>query len=213
MLIDKSCYDKRYNAKWMETRLESHSCFQVWRQNWPNQLPSNIYITYVVENIRASCAQSITRPSWKIPSLNKLSVWYRKNRYTELASALLLDDIQKSVDCRELVETVFIDLSKVLDTIGHEILLSKLPSYGIRNTELTLFTDYLFSRKQLVNFEKYSLKKESVLCGVPQGSILGPLLFMIRFNDFYTCLRHAKTIKFADATMASLGFISPPLKF
>ena len=77
---------------------------------------------------------------------------------------LLLDDIQKCVDCRELVGTVFIDLSKVFDTIGHEILLSQLPSYGIRNTELTWFTDYLFSRKQLVNFEKYSLKKESVLC-------------------------------------------------
>ena len=46
---------------------------------------------------------------------------------------LLLDDIQKSVDCRELVGTVFIDLSKVFDTIGHEILLSQLPSYGIRN--------------------------------------------------------------------------------
>ena len=124
---------------------------------------------------------------------------------------LLLDDIQKSVDCRELVGTVFIDLSKVFDTIGHEILLSQLPSYGIRNTELTWFTDYLFSRKQLVNFEKYSLKKESVLCGVPQVSILGPLLF-ICFNDFHTCLRHAKTIKFA-VTMASLGLISPPLKF
>ena len=93
----------------------------------------------------------------------------RKNRSTKLASTLLLDDIQKSVDCGELVGAVFIDLSKAFDTIGHEILLSKLPSYGIRNTELTWFTDYLFSRKQLVNFDKCSLKKESVLCGVPQG--------------------------------------------
>ena len=126
---------------------------------------------------------------------------YRKNRSTELASTLLLDDIRKSVDWGELVGAVFIDLSKAFDTIGHEILLSKLPSYGIRNTELTWFTDYLFSRKQLVNFDKCSSKKESVLCGVPQGSILGPLLFMICFNDFHTCLRHAKTIKFADDTV------------
>ena len=133
---------------------------------------------------------------------------YCKNRSTKLASILLLADIRKSVDCRELVG-VFTDLSKSFSTIGHEILLSKLPSYGIRNTELTWFTDYLFSRKQLVNFDKCSSKKESVLCGVPQGSILGPLLFMICFNDFHTCLRHAKTIKFA-VTMASLGLISPP---
>ena len=126
---------------------------------------------------------------------------YRKNRSTKLASTLLLDDIRKSVDCGELAGEAFIDLSKAFDTIGHEILLSKLPSYGIRNTELTWFTDYLFSRKQLVNFDKCSSKKESVLCGVPQGSILGPLLFMICFNDFHTCLRHAKTIKFADDTV------------
>ena len=126
---------------------------------------------------------------------------YRKDRSTELASTLLLDDIRKSVDCGELVGADFIDLPKEFDTTGHEILLPKLPSYGIRNTELTWFTDYLFSRKQLVNFDKCSSKKESVLCGVPQGSILGPLLFMICFNDFHTCLRHAKTIKFADDTV------------
>ena len=126
---------------------------------------------------------------------------YRKNRSTEPASALLLDDIRKNADCGELVGAVFKDLSKAFNTIGHEILLSKLPSYGIRNTEQTWFTDYLFSRKQLVNFDKCSSKKESVLCGVPQGSIRGPLLFMICFNDFHTCLRHAKTIKFADDTV------------
>ena len=80
----------------------------------------------------------------------------------------------------ELVGAVFINLSKTFHTIGHEILLSKLPSHVIRNTELTWFTDYLFSRKQLVNFDKCSSKKESVLCGVPQGSILGPLLFMFQ---------------------------------
>ena len=71
---------------------------------------------------------------------------YRKNRSTEFASTLLLDDIRKSVDRGELVGAVFIDLSKAFDNIGHEILLSKLPSYGIRNTELTRFTDYLFSK-------------------------------------------------------------------
>ena len=72
---------------------------------------------------------------------------YRKNRSTKLASTLLLDDVQKSVDRGELVGAVFINLSKAFDTNEHEILLSKLLSYGIRNTELKWFTDYLFSRK------------------------------------------------------------------
>ena len=72
---------------------------------------------------------------------------YCKNRSTELASKTLLDDIRKSVDRRELVGAVFLDLSKAFVSSGHEILLSKLPLYGIRNTELTWLTDYLFSRK------------------------------------------------------------------
>ena len=76
---------------------------------------------------------------------------YRKNRSTELASTSLLDDIRKSVDCGKLGGAVFLELSKAFDTIWHEILLSKLPSYGIRKT---WFTDYLFSRKQLVNFDR-----------------------------------------------------------
>ena len=100
-----------------------------------------------------------------------------------------------------MVGAVFIDLSKAFDTIGHEILLSKLPSYDMHNTELTWFTHYLFSRKKLVNFDKSSSKKESVLCGVPPGSILGSLWFMICFNNFHTCFRHAKTIKSADDTV------------
>ena len=71
------------------------------------------------------------------------------------------------------------------------ILLSKLPLYEIRKT---WFTDYLFSRKQLFNFDTCSSKKKSLLCGIPQGSVLCPWLFLICFNDFHT-------IKFADDTV------------
>ena len=95
-----------------------------------------------------SCAQSIIRPPRKIQSPNKLSVWLRKNRSTKLASTLLLDDIQKSVDCRELVGAVFVDLFKVFNTIGNEILLSKLPLYGIHNTIILNYHGLLITCSQ-----------------------------------------------------------------
>ena len=106
---------------------------------------------------------------------------YRKNRSTELATSLLLDDIRKKVDQGYMVGAIFIDLSKAFDTIGHGILLSKLPSYGIENTELAWFTDYLFGRRQFVSYDNEVSAGNPVTCGVPQGSILGPLLV---FNKF-----------------------------
>ena len=121
-----------------------------------------ISILPILSKILASCAQSITRPSRKIPSSNKLSVWLSQEQIHRACLNIITGRHPK--ECRLWRIIDFIDLSKAFDTIGHEILLSKLPSYGIRNTELTWFTDYLFSRKQLVNFGKCSSEKESVLC-------------------------------------------------
>ena len=113
--------------------------------------------------------------------LSESQYGYRGNRSTELAAALLLDNIRKNVDKGNMIGAVFVDLSKAFATIGHAILLQKLESYGINNVELDWFTE-----------------KNPVTCGVPQGSILGPLLFLISFNDFSECLVHSKVIKFAD---------------
>ena len=126
---------------------------------------------------------------------------YRSNKSTELAAALLLDDISKNVDKENMVGAVFVDLSKAFDTIGYAILLEKLQSYGIENVELEWFTDYLFYRQQVVSYDKELSHKHPVTCEVPQGSILGPLLFLISFNDFSECLVHSKVIKFADDTV------------
>ena len=126
---------------------------------------------------------------------------YRPGRSTQLAATLFLDNIRKEVDRNKLVGAVFIDLSKAFDTLGHSSLLSKLPAYGIQEQELNWMTDYLFQRRQNVSLEGQLSIEQTVTCGVPQGSILGPLLFLIYFNDFQDNLKHSKVIEFADDTV------------
>ena len=105
------------------------------------------------------------------------------------------------MDRGELVGSVFIDLTKAFDTVGHSILLGKLPEYGINDTELNWLTHYLFNRTQQVVVNSVHSETNYITCGVPQGSILGPLLFLIHFNDFEDALTKCKVIMFADDTV------------
>ena len=126
---------------------------------------------------------------------------YRKYRSTELASIHLTDDIRKSVDKGELVGALFVDLSKAFDTLSHAIMSKKLQSYGIRGIALQWFTSYLFDRKQFCEVDGVRSSRESIVHGVTQGSILGPILFLLYFNDFGDCLKHCRMIQFADDTV------------
>ena len=126
---------------------------------------------------------------------------YRKCRSTELASIHLTDDIRKSVDKGELVGALFVDLSKAFDTLSHDVLIRKLRTYGIRGIALQWFTSYLFDRKQFCVIDGVKSSSESIVHGVPQGSILGPVLFLLYFNDFGDCLKHSRMIQFADDTV------------
>ena len=126
---------------------------------------------------------------------------YRQKRSTKLASTLLCDEIRKSMDKGELVGAVYIDLSKAFDTIGHDLLFNKLSSYGILENELQWFIDYMFNCKQAVNINALLSNPNPIFSGVPQGSILGPLLFLIFFNDFSSHLKHSRVIMYADDTV------------
>ena len=95
---------------------------------------------------------------------------------------------------------VFIDLSKAFNTVNHEILLAKLQHYRIRGTPLKWFESYLSGREQFVNFNGYSSFYKLVKCGVQQGSVLGPLLFLIYINDICNVSSALDILLFADDT-------------
>ena len=114
-----------------------------------------------------------------------------------MATTLLLDSIKKEVDKGLLVGATFIDLSKAFDTISHARILAKLPLYGISGRELWISSS-LFSRHQFVQIDNFTSNLQTCLNGVPQGSILGPLLFLIFFNDFTETLQKSDTVIYAD---------------
>ena len=125
---------------------------------------------------------------------------FRKKHSTEMACLQLTDNIIWMMEENKVPVNVFMDLSKAFDTIDHQILLNKLQFYGLKGTELELFVSYLSNRKQYVQFEDKKSKTEIITTGVPQGSILGPLLFIIYINDICRATDYFDVIIYADDT-------------
>ena len=125
---------------------------------------------------------------------------FRERHSTVHALLTFIDKAAHSIDNSSHMIGIFLDFSKAFDTINHDILLSKLSHYGVRGKALEWFRSYLSNRKQYVSLNNNVSSFCDINCGVPQGSILGPLLFLIYINDFCKCSTILSFIHFADDT-------------
>ena len=132
--------------------------------------------------------------------LYKRQYGFRSCHSTYMAVLDFIKEMNVAIDSNMYTAGIFMDLSKAFDTIDHDILLQKLYHYGFRGVSNEWFTSYLSNRKQMVSYNSTLSSIESVKCGVPQGSILGPLLFIIFMNDICHTSKLLNFILFADDT-------------
>ena len=125
---------------------------------------------------------------------------FRPGHSTTDAIHTLTCDALRGFDDNASCLSVYLDLSKAFDTINHNILLNKLNHYGIRGIALQWFRSYLSQRTQYVSYNGVKSELYDISYGVPQGSVLGPLLFIIYSNDIPNAIMHSKTVLFADDT-------------
>ena len=130
--------------------------------------------------------------------LNKLLCGFRKAHSTQHALFRLLQKWQKELDSSGIVGTILMDLSKAYDCLPHDLIIAKLEAYGLDTNSLRFIFDYLSSRKQRTKIGSAYSNWSKVLRGIPQGSILGPLLFNIFINDIFFFIEKSEICNFAD---------------
>ena len=125
---------------------------------------------------------------------------FRTGHSTTHALIEITDRIKLAINNNELMCGIFLDLSKAFDTVNHKILLSKLEYYGFRGPVHNLLKSYLTDRKQYVKIGNHKSELRQINCGVPQGSVLGPLLFILYINDLHKACNIGNLRIFADDT-------------
>uniref|UniRef100_A0A8C6M4T9 Reverse transcriptase domain-containing protein n=1 Tax=Nothobranchius furzeri TaxID=105023 RepID=A0A8C6M4T9_NOTFU len=125
---------------------------------------------------------------------------FRNNRSTVLALMDLMEEITECMDNKKYALGVFLDLKKAFDTVDHKILIIKLEKYGFRGVVLDWIKSYVMNRQQYVQINEFKSKLMDIECGVPQGSVLGPKLFIMYINDICKVSKILKFVIFADDT-------------
>ena len=134
---------------------------------------------------------------------------FRQKHSTTHAILNFVNHIATAIDNHLHTLGIFLDLSKAFDTIDHEILLFKLSHYGVRGKALEWYKSYLTGRNQFVSINSANSNYASMTCGVPQGSLLGPLLFILYINDLQNSSRILSFILFADDTSVFFSHRNP----
>ena len=124
-----------------------------------------------------------------------------KHHSTTATTSEMLDDIYSNINIQQITYSVFVDFRKALDSINHNILLKKLKKLGFHNTTVTWFENYLTGRTQYTMVNGINSDLLGVPCGVPQGSMLGPTLFLLFMNNLISVVKNCNYKLYADDTV------------
>ena len=186
--------------------------------------PDSLKNAHIIPILKSGCATDLKnyRPISLLPVLGKIfekclyqrlygflmsssiispfQFGFMRGRSTQDAITSLTEYIYETLNNRQIAIAIFIDLTKAFDTVNHNILLKKLSLYGIRGLPLKLLDSYLQNRTQTVIINNVPSSKKIVNVGVPQGSILGPLLFLLYINNLSQISDSSRSLLFADDT-------------
>ena len=130
---------------------------------------------------------------------------FHKLNSTTISLISSTDNWHENMDNNKMSLTIFLDLRKAFDTVDHNILIKTLNSYAIVDRTGGWFESYLSNRTQFCTLNRNKSKQRKVTCGIPQGSCLGPLLFIIYLNDFENSLQYSRASIYADDTNVTIA--------